>query len=220
VHLPKQKKAVRCKWILKRKEGLSPNEPPRYKARLVAKGCSQIPGVDYNDVFSLVVKHSSIRTFFGIVAMHNLELEQLDVKTAFLHGELDEEISMEQPEDFIELGKEAFVCKLKSLYGLKQSPRQWHKRFDSFMILNDFKRSEFYSCVYIQFVDGSPIYLLLYVDDMLISAKSKKQITALKAQLSSEFDMKDLGAAKKILGMEISRDRDSGLLFLSQQSYI
>ena len=78
------------------KEGrLSPNEPPRFKARLVAKGFSQIPGVDYNDVFSPVVKHSSIRTFFGIVAMHNLELEQLDVKTAFLHGELDEEIYME-----------------------------------------------------------------------------------------------------------------------------
>ena len=75
-------------------------------------------------MFSPVVKHSSIRTFFGIVAMHNLELEQLDVKTAFLHGELDEEIYMEQPEGFIEPGKEAFVCKLKkSLYGLKQSPR-------------------------------------------------------------------------------------------------
>src|SRR4051812_18577006 len=221
VCLPKQKKPVRCKWIFKRKEGLSPNEPPRYKARLVAKGFSQIPGVDYNDVFSPVVKHSSIRTFFGIVAMHNLELEQLDVKTAFLHGELDEEIYMEQPEGFIEPGKEAFVCKLKkSLYGLKQSPRQWYKRFDSFMMLNEFKRSDFDSCVYIKFVDGSPIYLLLYVDDMLISAKSKKQITALKAQLSSEFDMKDLGAAKKILGMEISRDRDSGLLFLSQQNYI
>ena len=113
------------------------------------------------------------------------------------------------------------MCKLKkSLYGLKWSPRQRYKRFDSFMILNDFKMSDFGSCVYIKFVDGSPIYLLLYVDDMLISAKSKKQITTLKAQLSSEFDMKDLGAAKKILGMEISRDRDFGLLFLSQQSYI
>ncbi|KAK1670770.1 hypothetical protein QYE76_058929 [Lolium multiflorum] len=101
VHLPKQKKAVRCKWIFKRKEGLSPNEPPRFKARLVAKGFSQIPGVDYNDVFSPVVKHSSIRAFFGIVAMHDLELEQLDVKTAFLHGELEEDIYMDQPEGYV-----------------------------------------------------------------------------------------------------------------------
>ena len=83
VHLPKQKKVVRCKWIFKRKEGLSPNESPRFKARLVAKGFSHIPGVDYTDVFSPVVKHSFIRAFFGIVAMHDLELEQLDVKTAF-----------------------------------------------------------------------------------------------------------------------------------------
>ncbi|KAK1626214.1 hypothetical protein QYE76_000529 [Lolium multiflorum] len=127
VHLPKQKKAV-CKWIFKRKEGLSPNEPPRFKARLVAKGFSQIPGVDYNDVFSPVVKHSSIRAFFGIVAMHDLELEQLDVKTAFLHGELEEEIYMDQPEGYVVPGKEDLVCKLKrSLYGLKQSPRQWYK---------------------------------------------------------------------------------------------
>nr|AAL75759.1 Putative pol polyprotein [Oryza sativa Japonica Group]AAL91607.1 Putative pol polyprotein [Oryza sativa Japonica Group]AAP51772.1 retrotransposon protein, putative, Ty1-copia subclass [Oryza sativa Japonica Group] len=220
VHLPKQKKPVRCKWIFKRKEGLSPSEPPRFKAKLVAKGFSQIAGVDYNDVFSPVVKHSSIRTFFSIVAMHDLELEQLDVKTAFLHGELEEEIYMDQPEGFIVPGKEGYVCKLKrSFYGLKQSPRQWYKRFDLFMLSHGFKRSEFDSCVYIKFVNGSPIYLL-YVDDMLIAAKSKEQITTLKKQLSSEFDMKDLGAAKKILGMEITRDRNSGLLFLSQQSYI
>ena len=95
VRLPKQKKAVRCKWIFKRKEGLSSSEPPRFKARLVAKGFSQIPSVDYNDVFSPVVKHSSIRIFFGIVAMRDLELEQLDVKTVFVHGELEEEIYMD-----------------------------------------------------------------------------------------------------------------------------
>ena len=124
VSLSKQNKSVRCKWVFKRKEGLSPSEPPRFKTRLVAKGFSQIPGVDYNDVFSPVVKHSSIRIFFSIVAMHDLEFEQLDVKTPFLHGELEEEIYMDQPEGFIVPGKENFICKLKkSLYELKQSPR-------------------------------------------------------------------------------------------------
>ena len=103
----------------KERRVLSPSEPPRFKARLVAKGFSQILGVDYNDVFSPVVKYSSIRTFFSIVAMHDLELEQLDVKTAFLHGEL-EEIYMDQPEGFIVPSKENYICKLKkSLYGLK-----------------------------------------------------------------------------------------------------
>ena len=99
--LPEKKKFVRCKWVFKRKEGLSPSEPLKFKARLVAKGFSQIPGVDYNDVFSPVVKHSLIRTFFSVVAMYDLELEQLDVKIAFLHGELEEEIYMHQPEGFI-----------------------------------------------------------------------------------------------------------------------
>jgi hypothetical protein len=172
-------------------------------------------------VFSLIVKHSSIHTFFSIVAAHDLELEQLDVKTAFLHRELEEEIYMDQPEGFIVPGKKNYVCKLKrSLYGLKQSSRQWYKRFDSFMLSHGFKRSKYDSCVYIKNVNGSPIYLLLYVDDMLIAAKSTKEITTLKRLLSSEFEMEDLGAAKKILGMEITRDRKAGLLFLSQHAYI
>jgi hypothetical protein len=140
--LPEGKKAVRCKWIFKRKEGSSPSEATRFKARLVAKGFSQIP---------------------SIVAIH--DLEQLDVKTVFLHGDLEDEIYMDQPEGFIVPGKENFVCKLKkSLYGLKQSPRQQYKKFNSFMIANGFKRSLYDSCVYIKFVDGSTIYLPLYVD--------------------------------------------------------
>jgi hypothetical protein len=116
---------------------------------------------------------------------------------------------MEQPEGYVMPGKEDYVCKLKkSLYGLKQSPRQWCKKFDSFMIANGFKRFLYDSCVYIKYVDGSPIYLLLYVDDMLIAAKSKTHIANLKTQLNSEF------------GMEIFRDRKAGLLFLSQYGYI
>ena len=148
VKLPKSKKAVRCKWVYKRKEGTPGVEEARYKVRLVAKGYSQTPGVDFTDVFSPIVKHSSIRALLGIVAMHNLELEQLDVKTAFLHGELEEDIYMQQPEGFVVLGKEDYVCYMKkSLYSLKQSPRQWYKRFDSFMITHDFKRSSYDSCV-------------------------------------------------------------------------
>ncbi|KAG8498902.1 hypothetical protein CXB51_005261 [Gossypium anomalum] len=185
-------------------------------------GIFQVPGVDFTDVFSPVVKHSSIRALLGIVAMHDLELEQLDVKTAFLHGELEEDIYMQQPEGFTVSEKEDYVCLLKkSLYGLKQSPRQWYKRFDSFMTSHDFKRSSFDSCVYFKKNnDGSFVYLLLYVDDMLIAAKDKGEIRKVKAQLSEEFEMKDLGPAKKILGMEILRDRKTSKLYLSQKGYI
>ncbi|KAG8500272.1 hypothetical protein CXB51_004359 [Gossypium anomalum] len=127
VKLPKGKKVVRCKWVFKKKEGTLGVEEPRYKARLVAKGYSQIPGVDFTDVFSPVVKHSSIRALLGIVAMNDLELEQLGVKTAFLHREHEEDIYMLQPEGFIVSEKEDYVCLLrKSLYDLKQSPRQWY----------------------------------------------------------------------------------------------
>ncbi|KAG8489147.1 hypothetical protein CXB51_017180 [Gossypium anomalum] len=111
--------------------------------------------------------------------------------------------------------------KKTSLYGLKQSPRQWYKRFDSFMTSHDFKSSSLDSCVYFKKNSkGSFVYLLLYVDDMLIAAKDKGEIRKVKAQLSEEFEMKDLGPAKKILGMEILRDRKVSKLYLSQKGYI
>ena len=146
----------------------------------------------------------------------------MDVKTVFLHGDLEEQIYMQQPEGFSQPGHEHLVCRLKkSLYGLKQSPRQWYKRFDSYMIQIGYKSCEYDCCVYVKSLDdGSFIFLLLYVDDMLIAAKKLDDVVGLKALLSQEFDMKDLGAAKKILGMEIHMDKSSKKLWLSQQGYI
>ena len=149
VKKPQNKRLVGCKWIYKIKEGTVDGEPPRYKARLVAKGFTQKHGVDFNEVFSPVVKYSSIRILLAIAAYNDLELDQMDVKTAFLHGNLEEEILMDQPEGFIEEGTEDMVCLLKrSLYGLKQSPRQWYLRFDEFMISHGYCRSQYDSCVY------------------------------------------------------------------------
>ena len=222
VRLPKGKKAIGCKWVYAKKEGFPDKNEIRYKARLVAKGYAQKEGIDYNEVFSPVVKHSSIRILLALVAQYDLELVQLDVKTAFLHGDLEEEIYMTQPDGFKVAGKENWVCKLtKSLYGLKQSPRQWYKRFDQFMKGQRYTRSKFDHCVYFQKLqEGTFIYLLLYVDDMLIASKSKVEIERLKTQLNLEFEMKDLGEAKKILGMEICRDRAHGRVSLSQKQYL
>ena len=222
VEAPKNKKIVGCKWVFKKKESSPESGGPIYKARVVAKGFTQVEGVDFHEVFSPVVKHSSIRALLALVAMHDLELHQLDVKTAFLHGELEEEIYMKQPEGFEVKGTENHVCRLeRSLYGLKQSPRQWYKRFDSFMVTHDFTRSSYDSCVYFKkLVDGSLIYLVLYVDDMLVACNNLIEVEKLKRLLASEFDMKDLGDAKKILGMEIFRDRKKGELYLSQRRYI
>jgi hypothetical protein len=111
VPAPKGKKPVKCKWVYKLKEAVHPGDKPRYKARLVAKGYSQMPGIDYTDIYSPVVKHTSIRALLGLVASNDYELEQLDVTTAFLNGELEEEIFMQQPEGFVVLGKEDYVYK-------------------------------------------------------------------------------------------------------------
>ena len=161
----------------------------------------------------------SIRIILGLVAALDLECEHLDVKTTFLHGELEEEIYMEQSEGFKEKGKENLVCKLKkSLYGLKQVPHQWYRKFDSFMLEHDFKMLESDHCVYIKKDDqGKYNILLLYVDDMLIVGHDKNMISQLKKELSKQFEMKDLGPAQHILGMKIMRDRKKEKLWLSSR---
>lgn len=221
VKLPNGKKLLKNKWVyrLKNSEGTS---QPRYKARLVVKGFGQKKGIDFDEIFSPVVKMTSIRAVLGMAASMNLEVEQLDVKTAFLHGDLEEEIYMEQPEGFEAKGKQNFVCKLnKSLYGLKQAPRQWYKKFDSFMTNHGYSHTTADHCVFVKkFPDGNFIILLLYVDDMLIVGQDSSKINRLKLELSKSFAMKDLGPAKQILGMEIVRDRKKGQICLSQEKYI
>jgi len=146
----------------------------------------------------------------------------MDVKTAFLHGEIDEMIVMSQPEGYEDPKKADHVCHLrKSLYGLKQSLRLWYLRFDRFMSDHGFQRSSFDCCIYFKTIEGGDkIYLLLYVDDMLIACKEMEFINELKHQLSNTFEMKDLGAAKKILGVQLKRDRKNGIISLTQHKYI
>ena len=169
VKLPKGKKVLKNKWVFRLKSG-EDGTPPRFKARVVVKGFEQKKGVDFDEIFSPVVKMSSIRVVLGMAASMDLEVEQLDVKTAFLHGDLEEEIYMEQLKGFEVKGKEKMVCRLrKSLYGLKQAPRQWYKKFESFMIDPKFHKTHTDHCVFVKnYAEGDFPILLLYVDDMLI----------------------------------------------------
>ncbi|KAL4559836.1 hypothetical protein LXL04_031982 [Taraxacum kok-saghyz] len=221
VKLPKGKRALKNKWVYKVKTE-EHTARPRYKARLVVKGFSQRRGIDFDEIFSPVVKMGSIRVVLGLAASLDLEVEQMDVKTAFLHGDLDKEIYMEQPKGFRVKGKEDYVCRLqKSLYGLKQAPRQWYKKFESVMGKQGYRKTASDHCVFFQrFGDDDFIILLLYVDDMLIVGKNAKRITQLKKELSKSFAMKDLGPAKQILGVRITRDRASRKLHISQEQYI
>ncbi|WVZ07194.1 hypothetical protein V8G54_020540 [Vigna mungo] len=218
VELPKGKKVIGSKWIFKEKEATPGGEKARYKARLVAKGFTQVEGVDYHEIFAPVVKHCSVRVLMAIVAHCNLHLEQLDVRTAFLHGDLEETIYMKQPDGF---AVDDRVCLLqKSLYGLKQSPRQWYRKFDDFLIKLNFKRCNYDDCVYTLNHGGEMLYLLLYVDDILMASSDRGMIGETKARLADAFEMKELGEARRILGIDIKRDRPGGNLFLSQECYL
>jgi len=145
----------------------------------------------------------------------------MDVKTTFLHGDLEEEIYMKQLEGFVVKGKKELVCKLKkSFYGLKQSPRMWYQKIDAFMLGLGFTRSKEDHCVYFKLIGDHLIYLVLYVDGMLLIGNNKEIIQDVKTQLSSKFEMKDIDASKFILGMEIKRDQKKRKLWLNQRKYV
>jgi phosphoribosyl-AMP cyclohydrolase len=220
VEFPAGRKYVGSKWLFKNKFNAQ-GKVEKYKARLVAKGYSQVEGIDFGEIFSPVAKLTSIRFLLSIDAAFDLEVEQMNVKTTFLHGDLEEEIYMKKPEGFVVKGKKELVCKLKkSLYGLKQSPRMWYQKFDTYILGLGFVRSRVDHCVYSKKVGNHFIYVVLYVDDMLLVGNNMDVIKEVKSQLSSKFDMKDLGAANFIMGMEIKRDHANRKLWLNQRKYV
>ncbi|GJR96163.1 retrovirus-related pol polyprotein from transposon TNT 1-94 [Tanacetum coccineum] len=218
VDLPSGHKPIGHKWIFKKK--LRPDGTiEKYKARLVAKGYRQKEGQDFFDTYSPVTRITSIRTLIAIAAIHNLIIHQMDVKTAFLNGELDEEIYMQQPEGFVVKGQEHKVCKLvKSLYGLKQAPKQWHEKFDNTLLSNGFQINECDKCVYVKQYKNAFVIICLYVDDMLIMGTNMDVINQTKKMLHSSFDMKDMGEADVILGIRIQKNSNGYIL--TQSHYI
>uniref|UniRef100_A0A2N9GLJ3 Uncharacterized protein n=1 Tax=Fagus sylvatica TaxID=28930 RepID=A0A2N9GLJ3_FAGSY len=220
VDLPPGRKTIGNKWVLKVKRKAD-GSIDRYKARLVAKSYSQREGIDYEDTFSPVVRFASIRLILSIVAKQALELFQMDVKTAFLNGELDEEIYMGQPAGFEVQGHERKVCYLKhSIYGLKQSSMQWYLRFHDSITSLDFEMIEEDHCVYLKRSRRSILILLLYVDDILLARNDMDSIVTTKKWLSFTFEMNDMGEANFVLRVKITRDRSKKLLSLTQGTYI
>ncbi|GKA47326.1 retrovirus-related pol polyprotein from transposon TNT 1-94 [Tanacetum coccineum] len=218
VDFPLGCKPLGYKWIFKKKmkaDGTIDN----YKARLIIKGFRQREGLDYFDTYSPVTRITSIRMILAIAALRNLKVHQMDVKTAILNEDLEEEIYMNQPEGFIAPRQEGKVCRLvKSLYGLKQAPKQWHQKFDHTMFDSGFKINEFYKCVYEKDTNSEYVILCLYVDDMLIVGSNDKMIKSTKDMLKSKFDMKDICLADVILGIKIIGTQNG--LVLSQAHYV
>jgi hypothetical protein len=220
VEIPDGAKRVGCKWVYKMKYD-SKGKIERFKARLVAKGFTQREGIDYTETFSPVSNKDSFKIVMALVAHYDLELHQMDIKTTFLNGDLQENVYMAQPEGVSIEGKEHMGCRLKkSIYGLKQVSRQWYLKFDEVIKKFGFVKNQVDNCVYIKIKGSMFIILVHYVDDILLASSDKNLLHETKGFLSSNFDMKDLGDASYVLGIEIHRDRTKGMLGLSQKAYI
>jgi hypothetical protein len=181
----------------------------------MVKDFTQREGINYNETFSPVSSKDSFIIIMALVAHYNLELHQMDVKTVFLNENLYENVYMAQPKGFVVEGNESLRCHLtKSIYGLKQTSRQWYLKFDETIRKFGFKKNEEDNCIYAKFKNGKFIFLVLYVDDILLASSDVHLLLEIKSFLSSHFDTKDLGEASYVLGIEIHRDREKGVLGL------
>ncbi|TQD71560.1 hypothetical protein C1H46_042906, partial [Malus baccata] len=218
VALPEGKKPVGCRWVFTVKHKAD-GSVERYKARLVAKGYTQTYGIDYQETFAPVAKINTIRVLMSLAANLGWPLRQFDVKNAFLHGDLDEEVYMDLPPGFTttcDIGK---VCRLrKSLYGLKQSPRAWFGRFAQSMRSYGFKQTQADHTLFLKHDRGKLTALIVYVDDMVVTGNDVEEIQKLQKYLAKEFEMKDLGTLKYFLGIEVARSKHG--IFLSQKKYV
>lgn len=210
---------IPVKWVFKVKKDAA-GMFERFKARLVVKGFKQKEGIDYNEVFAPVSKYSTLRALLAKAAAEDLELHQVDIKTAFLHGDLEEEIWIQQPPGYEE-GPPGTACRLiKSLYGLKQAPRAWYTRLYKELETYGFKASTADPSLFISNNKTDTIYLLIYVDDILIAARDKATIQATKDNLFKSFQGRDMGEVASFLSIKITRDRDNLQLKADQTGMI
>jgi len=215
--LPPGRKPIGSRWVYTIKPAIN-SQPERYKARLVAKGFTQIEGIDFEETFAPVAKAVSIRAFFSIIANRDYEMTQIDVVTAFLYGKLDEEIYVRQPEGFIDENRPDAVWRLnKALYGLKQSPRVWFETLKSSLIDLGFILVDAEACIFRN--NDATIFIIVYVDDMIVAASDTSIIEAFISALGENFKLKVIGEVQKFLGFEVTRNRQARTILLKQETY-
>lgn len=217
VEKPKDKTIIGCKWVFTVKYKAD-GTIERYKARLVAKGYTQTYGVDYQETFAPVAKINTVRVLLSLAANLDWPLQQLDVKNAFLNGELEEDVFMDLPPGFNNGGNGRVVKLRKSLYGLKQSPRAWFDRFMKAIKGQGYVQAQTDHTLFYRHKGGKVTILIVYVDDIIITGDDIVEITRVKKGLASEFEMKDLGKLQYFLGMEIARNREG--ISVSQRKYV
>ncbi|KAK8913818.1 hypothetical protein KSP39_PZI024059 [Platanthera zijinensis] len=215
--LPKGHNSIGVKWIYKTKLN-ERGEVEKNKARLVVKGYKQKYGYDYNEVFAPVIRLETIRLVLALAAQHDWEVHQMDVKSAFLNGVLNEEVYIDQPPGYVKKGDENKVCRLKrALYGLKQAPRAWYGRIDSYFEKIGFRKCPYEHTLYIKEEGGKFLFVCLYVDDLIFTGNSESLCEDFKKMMTKEFEMSDLGHAHYFLGIEVKYG--VGKISISQTKY-
>ena len=193
--VPKEKgqNIIPGRWVYKIKHDSNGNID-KFKARYVAKGFKQIEGIEYSDTFAPTNKHETFKILLALSAIKNFFLKQLDVKEAYLHPKIDEEVYLEQPKGFEKLDSNSnkLVCKLtKSIYGLKQAAKNWYRELSNFLIQQGFERSKHDYCLFLKNKENDKLYVLTWVDDLVIAGNSQIEINKLKRSLESKFKMDD-----------------------------
>lgn len=219
VERPEHCKEIECKWIFRKKKDAE-GKIVTYKARLVARGFQQTD-VDISDIYSPVAKLSSVRFFLSLCNEYNMEVFQMDVCSAFLYGEIEEDIYITLPDGFESINRDKYVYKLnKSLYGLKVSPKNWNNKFNEVMLSLGFVRSNYEYCLYSKVTEKGHMYLLIYVNDLLLAGTNSADVFNMKKTLSKIFKMKDLGPISYFLGMSIKQDMSNSKITLNQTTYL
>ena len=218
--LPKGKKAIGCKWVFRIKR--DPNaEIVKFIPRLVAKRFTQRPGVDYFETFAPIAWKESINVALALAAKQDLVMENVDVDTAFLYGDVKEEIYMDQPDGFEHKRHGEKKCLLhKALYGTKQAAREWNNRLNAHLEDQGFSRSVADLCVYVRQSEIEFSLVIIHVDDLMLFARSQEHIEMIKRALKTEFSIKDLGELKYCLAIQLHRDRASKTIYMNQSAYI
>lgn len=217
--LPAGQKTIGVKWIFKEKKNAE-GVVEKYKARLVAKGYAQRHGVDYEEVFAPVARMETIRFLVSFAAQKNWRIFQLDVKSAFLNGVLDNDVFIEQPKGYVVKGEEGKVLKLKrALYGLKQAPRAWYSRIDAYFREKGFARCPHEYALYVKMdKNGDSLFVCLYVDDLIFTGNNPSLFEVFKKDMAREFEMTDIGLMSFYLGLEVKQS-DNGI-FIGQEAYV
>ena len=218
-NLPAGAKTIGLKWIFKTK--LNENgEVEKYKARLVAKGYSQQYGVDYTEVFAPVARWDTIRMVIALAAQKGWNVYQLDVKSAFLHGELNEEVFVDQPQGYVKKGDELKVYKLRrALYGLKQAPRAWYSRIEAYFTKEGFERCPYEHTLFVKLSErGNILIVSLYVDDLIFTGNDENMFKEFKKSMEKEFNMSDLGKMHYFLGVEVIQNKEG--IYICQRKYV